>query len=280
VPEDKRKTKLPIQVDIVNPKAISEEELYGANNDSNPPEWQDGIFSTVLKRIVDITDLQSWIILDGPVDTLWVESLNSVMDDSKLLTLTNGDRIGLSDNMNLLFEVENLAVASPATVSRAGMIYMDIEELGWEPYMRAWIRSKGGSEEFQEHLKYLAFDKYLPRVLKQKRTMCEELAPSSESGCIISMCKLYDSLSAKITRGEEESQDDYFNYIEKWFVFSMIWSVGATVDEVSRKQIDYILRELEAALFPASATVYEYFIKLEKRDFVNWDDELKGTMLQ
>jgi hypothetical protein len=60
----------------------------------------------------------------------------------------------------------------------------------------------------------------------------------------------------------------------------MIWSVGATVDEVSRKQIDYILRELEAALFPASATVYEYFIKLEKRDFVNWDDELKGTMLQ
>jgi hypothetical protein len=40
------------------------------------------------------------------------------------------------------------------------------------------------------------------------------------------------------------------------------------------------LRELEAAIFPASATVFEYMIKLDKRDFVNWDDELKGNMMQ
>ena len=73
------------------------------------------------------------MILDGPVDTLWIESMNSVLDDSKLLTLNNGDRIGLTSNVRLLFEVENLAVASPATVSRAGMIFMDIEELGWRP---------------------------------------------------------------------------------------------------------------------------------------------------
>lgn len=147
------------------------------------------------------------MILDGPVDTLWVESLNSVMDDSKLLTLTNGDRIRLSNNMNLLFEVENLAVASPATVSRAGMIYMDIEELGWEPYMKAWINNKDASDEYKDLLTYLAFEKYLPRVLKQKRSMCEELAPSSESGCVIAMCKLFDALNAKfsIKRGEEES---------------------------------------------------------------------------
>ncbi len=75
------------------------------------------------------------MILDGPVDTLWIESMNSVLDDSKLLTLNNGDRIGLTSNVRLLFEVENLAVASPATVSRAGMIYLDIEELGWRPYV-------------------------------------------------------------------------------------------------------------------------------------------------
>jgi dynein heavy chain len=71
------------------------------------------------------------MILDGPVDTLWIETLNSVLDDSKLLTLNNGDRIALTPNIRLLFEVQDLAVASPATVSRAGMIYLDIEELGW-----------------------------------------------------------------------------------------------------------------------------------------------------
>jgi dynein heavy chain, axonemal len=82
------------------------------------------------------------MIIDGPVDTLWIESMNSVLDDSKLLTLNNGDRIALSPNVRLLFEVENLSVASPATVSRAGMIYMDIDELGWEPYVSMWIQRK------------------------------------------------------------------------------------------------------------------------------------------
>ena len=82
------------------------------------------------------------MFIDGPVDTLWIESMNSVLDDSKLLTLNNGDRIALSPNVRLLFEVENLSVASPATVSRAGMIYMDIDELGWEPYVSMWIQKK------------------------------------------------------------------------------------------------------------------------------------------
>lgn len=74
------------------------------------------------------------MILDGPVDTLWIETMNSVLDDSKLLTLTNGDRVALTTNVRLLFEVQDLNVASPVTVSRAGMIYMDIDELGLKPY--------------------------------------------------------------------------------------------------------------------------------------------------
>ena len=108
------------------------------------------------------------MILDGPVDTLWIESLNSVLDDNKLLTLNNGDRIALSANVRLLFEIENLAVASPATVSRAGMIYMDLEELGWEPYVSCWIKRKQG-DEFREQLHELV-DKYVPKVLKVKAT--------------------------------------------------------------------------------------------------------------
>jgi dynein heavy chain, axonemal len=122
-----------IKWESINPKSISTNELYGFFDDSNPPQWHDGILSSILKRICQDKHNNQWMILDGPVDTLWIESMNSVLDDSKLLTLNNGDRIGLTSNVRLLFEVENLAVASPATVSRAGMIFMDIEELGWRP---------------------------------------------------------------------------------------------------------------------------------------------------
>ena len=117
-----------IKTEVINPKSIDNNELYGYFDDVQPPQWHDGILSTVLKKLCnDPKKDKKWLILDGPVDTLWIESLNSVLDDSKLLTLNNGDRISLPPQVKLLFEVENLAVASPATVSRAGMIFIDVD---------------------------------------------------------------------------------------------------------------------------------------------------------
>ena len=49
--------------------------------------------------------------------------MNSVMDNNKLLTLANGDRIKLKDHMWMLFEIRDLIYASAATVSRAGILY-------------------------------------------------------------------------------------------------------------------------------------------------------------
>lgn len=111
---------------IIDPKVMSKEALYGSL-DSTTREWTDGLFTSVLRKIVDNLrnedSKRHWIVFDGDVDPEWVENLNSVLDDNKLLTLPNGERLNLPPNVRIFFEVQNLKYATLATVSRCGMVW-------------------------------------------------------------------------------------------------------------------------------------------------------------
>lgn len=177
---------MPVKVEKMNPKAISADEFYGYMDDNQPPQWVWGVFSLMLKVMISETkDTQRWLLMDGPVDTLCIESMNSLLDDSKLLTLNNGERMPLSSNVRLAFEVNDLDCASPATVSRVGIVFMDINELGFQPLLKKWIDKKEKEEvgikgeEYREALQELVV-KYIPKVLNTIKTVCKELVPSSE----------------------------------------------------------------------------------------------------
>uniref|UniRef100_A0A3B3E1D1 Dynein heavy chain hydrolytic ATP-binding dynein motor region domain-containing protein n=1 Tax=Oryzias melastigma TaxID=30732 RepID=A0A3B3E1D1_ORYME len=116
----------------LNPKAISVAELYGTF-EPGTREWTDGIFSKLFREINKSTDKKErkYILFDGDVDSEWLENMNSVLDDNKLLTLTNGDRIRLESHCALLFEVGDLQYASPATVSRCGVVFIDPKDLSY-----------------------------------------------------------------------------------------------------------------------------------------------------
>lgn len=89
----------PVEVYVVHPKALTMEQLYGTT--SQNLEWTDGLLSHLVRQFArdDSTTTSKWIIFDGPIDPLWIESMNTVLDDNRTLCLTNGERISIPNNV-------------------------------------------------------------------------------------------------------------------------------------------------------------------------------------
>ena len=92
-------TEVKTKIDTINPKMVTGHELYGVL-DPATRDWTDGLLSKIFKLAnqpptEDTKPSRNWILYDGDVDAIWVENMNSVMDDNKVLTLPNGDRIRL-----------------------------------------------------------------------------------------------------------------------------------------------------------------------------------------
>lgn len=138
----------------LNPRCCKRDELFGSQanvNDSNVigsgsgsssnenSKWIDGLFTHItrlaLSKLRSIDEMtQFWIILDGPLEPDWVETLNSVLDDNQVLTLGSGERIDFvlphaNKSIKLIFETDDISFASPATISRLGLVYHNQEIL-------------------------------------------------------------------------------------------------------------------------------------------------------
>ncbi|XP_020293119.1 dynein heavy chain 7, axonemal-like [Pseudomyrmex gracilis] len=243
-----------VEIAVINPKAITLRQLYG-HFDPASHEWRDGILAICYRAFATSpNDNRKWLVFDGPVDAVWIESMNTVLDDNKKLCLTSGEIIKLAPTTNLIYEPLDLEVASPATVSRCGMIYMEPGALGWEPLLKSWIAKL--PEVIDEWLRSFLYESLFLRFCKPlihflRRCNVKEICPMPDANLVRSITYLMDCF---INYSDEEikniSELDIRAQLEGSFFFSCIWAMGGTLEATYRPQFSILFRGLLAREFP------------------------------
>ena len=157
---------LPLRTYLMNPKSMPRQQLLGQmNNDTR--EFSEGVLTVSAREVVKNPG-NNWIILDGDIDPEWVESLNSVLDDNHLLTLPTGERINFPNGTCFIFETDSLLYASPATVSRMGMIYLNNEDINISGLVQKWLEKHPHLNDFFQTLQLeslLGYDEVVQSTL-------------------------------------------------------------------------------------------------------------------
>ena len=263
-------------IDVINSKSVTVNELYGVL-DTVSRDWTDGLLSKIFReRNEDLLPGKSelhWILFDGDVDTVWVESMNSVMDDNRLLTLTNGERITLKKFSALLFEVGNLNYASPATVSRCGMVYVDPKNLGYRPYYEHWYKAKIPKfEELADSLQEL-YGRYVKQCIElifegvdrdEITSPLPMVCPKTPLNLVVQLCWLLDAIIP------EKAPPSATDQLEPYFVMALVWSMGGSLLGSAREKFDEFVKRIYGRML-TTGLVYDSKYEVSTRKWLSWD---------
>ncbi|KAJ3249557.1 Dynein heavy chain 5, axonemal [Chytriomyces hyalinus] len=256
----------------MNPKAITDYQMFG-RLDVTTNDWTDGIFSSLWRKTLKNKGVTVWIVLDGPVDAVWIENLNSVLDDNKCLTLANGDRIPMSAACKLTFEVHSLRNASPATVSRCGMIYIGTVALTWDIVLQSWFKSRPPAEvAILEPL----FNSSYGIANNFVQLECHFKMIIAKVSYVSNVCMLLTGLIPKAEANKVQISADH---LERLYIFSMFWSLGSLLELDERKKLQaHVMQNAPHLKYPpldpsSQDTVYEFFVS-ETGQWQHWNEKV------
>ncbi|XP_050432698.1 dynein axonemal heavy chain 5 [Adelges cooleyi] len=292
----------------MNPKAITAAQMFG-RLDVATNDWTDGIFSALWRKTLKLKKSEHvWLVLDGPVDSIWIENLNSVLDDNKTLTLANGDRLPMAPNCKIIFEPHNIDNASPATVSRNGMVYMSSSGLDWSPVVAAWLKKKNRREA---KLFRRLFDSTFANVYNWTVQNLNMTMKVLQCNIIQQMLLLLQGLIPKKPEEEKQEEEDEFDshsssaeedegesennrmrpddllpskiHLQRLFVFSLVWGLGALLETADRLKFHTYLNDNFASVLdlPSStaqpdAQVFDFFVT-DEGQWDHWNTVMAST---
>jgi len=210
----------------------------------------------------------------------WIENMNSVMDDNRLLTLASNERIRLLVNMKMIFEIRDLVYASPATVTRAGVLFIS-DASQWKNYVQSWIEAwleqqpiavkpdvrkawKAKAEEL--------FEKYCGPVLLELTLNFKHVVHLLDFGLIQAITNFLQGLWVVDNIGTKDA-----SALEIYFVFACVWGFGGAMSITSgvdyRKKFSQYWKDTwKTVKFPHRGEVFDVFVDKTKKDFVSWSD--------
>ncbi|KAM7195585.1 Dynein heavy chain, N-terminal region 1 domain containing protein [Rhypophila sp. PSN 637] len=229
---------------VIDSKVMSKEALYG-NLDSTTREWTDGLFTSILRKIVDNLrgedTKRHWIVFDGDVDPEWVENLNSVLDDNKLLTLPNGERLNLPPNVRIMFEVETLKYATLATVSRCGMVWFSEDTVTPDMMITNYL----------ETLRGVAFEDLDEDVVATGQSSAKALAVQSQAADLLHAYLTTDGFLLAALKEAET-----FNHIMEFTVARVLNTLFSLLNKAVRDIIEYNSQHPDFPLDPEQVEAY------------------------
>lgn len=277
-----------VHITTIYPKSVELDDLYGkqiSSSQSGDNIYVEGLLPYHIKDLCNMvkdekTRLNKWLCLDGPVDTLWIESMNTLLDETKMLSLPSGYRINLKQDVKIIFETENLVQATPATVSRVGLVFFESDKLTWFPIARNWLDKRKTDKNWYELIAKW-FDKYVYGILAELKEYNHKLnyvINYHENHIVLSLIKIFESFLDEISQAgteanNEEGTDKYWDFAERLFIFSLIWAIGGCFDEQSRVFLDGIIKKYSPN-FPPHLTIFDFIVNPEKDEWGTWEEKM------
>jgi dynein heavy chain len=257
----------------INPKSVTRNELYGYVHPTTR-EWNEGLISVTFRDMSNNSSFQhQWIVLDGDIDAEWIESMNTVMDDNKMLTLASNERIPLTPSMRLLLEINHMVHCTPATVSRGGVIYLNADDVGWMPAVESWIQAR--DDKVLAPILTELFERYLDKSLEHCRRSFKTVVPLVPLNQAQTVCKILEALLPE----EPARSGPDKKVLEAQFNFACVWALGGCL--LVDKTVDYRAQfskwwvaEWKTVFWPERGSVFDYFVDDQTGAMRPWEERV------